>query len=61
MNNEQCTHPNGYYYGDTNPVTYYCPDCGIFYMPAYEVKDGLSNGMQSLWGTDSFIGEDQWY
>lgn len=24
-----CQHPNAYYYGDTNPVTYKCDDCGL--------------------------------
>jgi hypothetical protein len=32
MEQNQCEHPNAYYYGDTNPVTYYCPDCGIFFV-----------------------------
>lgn len=28
---QDCTHPNGYYCGDTNPPTYKCPDCGAYY------------------------------
>ena len=34
-----CTHPNGVYYGDTNPPTYKCPECGAFYLKG-EICEG---------------------
>jgi len=27
-----CRHPNAYYYGDTNPPTFKCDDCGITFV-----------------------------
>jgi len=30
----ECKHPNAYYYGDTNPPTYKCPDCGATFIKA---------------------------
>lgn len=27
-----CEHPNASYYGDTNPTTYKCPDCGLVFV-----------------------------
>ena len=32
MSSSNCEHPNAYYYGDTNPVTYKCPDCGMVFL-----------------------------
>lgn len=28
----KCICPNAYYYGDTNPPTYKCPDCGMVFV-----------------------------
>lgn len=37
-----CDHPNAYYYGDTCPVTYKCPDCGATFLKEDAMKQAVA-------------------
>jgi len=38
-----CDHAKAYYYGDTNPPTYKCPDCGITFVVPYDAIPDIRN------------------
>ncbi len=40
--NNDCQHPNAHYYGDTNPPTYKCPDCGLMFIPEDQIKAAVA-------------------